>query len=211
MNENLYFCDHAVKRLKKRSKMSEKLAHKLASKDNTLVIHSQLGVKGMKEYRVFYSPVDNKFYVAVVGADSREVITILHSWQSREFRKVPKEDLEVIKQKAIAFESTYADKQINVKRKIIYVNLSYYKDDREFKTLPLFKVMAEEYNYDLEEVAHDRSVVIRIANELTCREIPIQWVNGIVLKLGNKGDPIYYDFDGTNLTKYEIVKRQETL
>ena len=206
MNDDLYFCDHAVKRLKTRTKMSDEMAHKLISKNNSLIIHTKLGVNGMRESRVFYSPVDYKFYVAVVESDTNEVVTILHSWQSREFRKVPRETLRVIKQKAIDFGSKFTDKKIKSKRSVIYVNLSYYKDNKKFKTLHLFKVMAEEYDHEIGKLITDRRFVMRIYNEIICREIPMHCVNAIVIKLGNRGDPNYYDFDGTNLTKYEIVR-----
>ena len=79
---NLWMSEHAHARLSQRSKLKPLDAHKLI--DKAVVIHTTLGIKGNIHHAMFYSEPDDRFYIAVVSIEGKEIVTVLYSEYHRQ-------------------------------------------------------------------------------------------------------------------------------
>jgi len=160
-------------------------------------VHTEAGPIGDKEHKLFYSRKDDRFYIAVVTQTTKEVMTILHGWQHRScYKKITAEQFE--KAKALIPEpntNSATEAKDEPPPATFLVKVSYGEDQRVSN---LFKSISGDYEYDIKTFAEDRMVNIRVANELSSQGYAGN-VNGITIRLGSRGDPVIYDWDGHDL------------
>jgi len=196
MESNYFFSKHATQRLRGRTKLNAMQLNTILRKGRCIQVHSEPGPIGDKEHMLFYSKKDGKFYIAVVSQPTKEIMTILHSWQHRScYKKITKDQLAEAKALIPDVAKVDPDETNKELPNTFHVKVSYGADQRVSN---LFKGIACDYDYDIKMFSEDRPVNIRVANELSLNGFG-NTINGITIRLGSRGIPVVFDWDGNSL------------
>ena len=145
MDINYFFGKHAQSRINRRTRLSVKQVNTTLRRGRCVIVHTEPGPIGIKEHKLFYSLKDDKFYIAVVTQDTKEVMTVLHDWQHRScYKKITPEQFDEAKALIPATEAKpETEAQSELPPATFLVKVSYGEDQ---KVTNLFKSISSDYD-----------------------------------------------------------------
>ena len=184
-NKFTHFSEHALQRIKERTRMSEsKIARKIDTA-KAVDIGDEPGLN--RKHWLFYSLYDDSCFVAIQDSITGLVITVLTiEYHERIAWKIDADHI-------LTAKGRNSKKITNTGVKIIYIKARY-KSNNKFKVKTLYKLNACDYGYDLKEVTVSNSFEADIKRACERNKIEIDQVLQVVLTMGNNGEPMFIDW-----------------
>lgn len=190
MKNFTHFSNHAIKRIEQRSKLCDSVIAKII--DNGLAINIGTKIIFEKRHWLFYSKVDDCFFVAIQDCYTGLIITVLTieyhenlAWSIND--SILKEAKERIYNKQF-----YISKVQNIKPTTINIKAHYESSEGYRKTKELCKLKTEKYGSDLNKIIKKDSIYRLI--KIKCEDKAIDKIIEVTLTLGKKGDSIVVDW-----------------
>jgi hypothetical protein len=191
------FSRHAFKRIAQRTLLScEEIAEIL---DRGLVVNTGQRPGFDRVHLLFYSHVDNDYFVAIQDVITGTVITILPlDYHETLAWKINEADRECAREILLAAHA--AEKPSNVEKprvrdtpKVFVIAGQYLDEDDRRKTKLLLKTPCDRYDNDLKKLLGDNTVIQEIERSASDKGIPIERMFAISVRHGKRGVPMTID------------------
>lgn len=192
MTRFTHFSRHALKRIDQRTKLNYFSIADILDHGGAV----DVGAEPVFDRRhwLFYSAVDQSYFVAVQDSVTGLVVTILPldyhqnlAWTVSEiFLEEAKSKACTVAKPQIIGEKTHPSK--------IIVKARYICDEGRAKTTTLTKFESSDYGGDLFRVLQDKSFNSEIVYQCNCKGIDASRVYEILIALGNDGEPLLIDW-----------------
>lgn len=191
------FSRHAFKRVAQRTLLScEEIAEIL---DRGLVVNTGQRPGFNRVHLVFYSHVDNEYFVAIQDVITGTVITILpldyHENLAWEISEADREHAREILLAARAVEkpSTVDKPKANDMPKVFLISGHYLDEDDLRKSKLLLKTPCDLYDNDLSKLLADSTIIQVIEKSASDKGVPVERMFAISIRHGKNGWPMTID------------------
>jgi len=198
MNRITYFSKHALKRLDQRSILTFYELAKILDCRVFVEIGSEPGFN--REHRLFYSVKDKSYYVAIQDAHTGSVVTVLPpDYHQNICWPVKEEEFSAAKNIALNPPKEYEDyeniESANTEPSSTFIVAVHFNDTEGMqKTKEALKIGALPYNRDISALLNDISLEYEIKHALVKKGIKSDSVWSISIRLGKKGERVYFDW-----------------
>ena len=187
------FSIHAFERLNERTSFTQEqltfwLDHKM---------YLNLGCKpGIpKQHLLFYSPVDEDYFVAIRDEQTGTIITVLPlNYHENLAWKVTENDKIKAREKISVLE--FSRKACLDANKTLRVAVNFLDIAGCRKTKAILKLSIGEFGFDLGQIKNDKSLKVILQN--SSKDLPYSKLIGFSFRLGRSGNPIFLDLNELN-------------
>jgi hypothetical protein len=202
MKQQISFSHHAYRRAYERLSMEPDEVAALLERDLTITIGKEKGSRRI--HRLFYSCDDNLCFVAIQDEKTKTVVTILPiDYYANLFWTVPqslmKEAIELVSSDHYKFEITDTmqgtlRQDIELPR-LFKIRGTYLTREGSQESVALGSWPTETYNGSFVKIFKDDKFYQEMQNRFNQKKHAADYLLGLVIRLGNKGDLIWVDLE----------------
>jgi hypothetical protein len=198
MNRITHLSRHAMARLSQRSTLNFSEVARILDCFIFVDIGGEPGFN--RQHRLFFSTKDDRFYVAIQDIHTGGVVTILPpeyheniSWKIKDKDYIEAKNLALSAPEFIeGYDEKPSSKPSLPSTFIITAIFSDINNDRKVKKV--LKVPATQYGLDIKQLTCDKSLDKNINKSLNKNGIASELVWGISIRLGRKGEIVFFDW-----------------
>lgn len=181
------FSEHAVLRIKQRTKMTPTDILNLISNGGALNMGTKPGIP--KRHLLFYSPVDDNCFVAIQDESDGTVITVLpvdyHANLAWEVTPELEDDAKSLYANATTRNLIDSPSPLHEQPHNFVVSCRYYDANLLIKTKRLFSVPLEPYESDVDSLVSCRQFRLQIVTHATAMGIMPSMLEDIYVRIGS--------------------------
>lgn len=193
MQSFTHFSRHAFERISQRSKLScEEIARIL---DRKLALNTGKKPGFERSHLLFYSALDDDFYVAIQDGLTGTVVTVLPiDYHANLAWSFSQEELAKAKELSLNTPDEEVLKQPGANATVFIVSGHYLDDEGRQKTKVLNKVSTLPYKNDIKQFLSDQSYFATLDLVAADKGIDVKRMFGITIRHGKSGSPVVIDF-----------------
>jgi hypothetical protein len=203
-----HFSRHAFERIAQRTKLScDEIAYIL---DHKLTINTGRKPGFNRNHLVFYSAIDDDFFVALQDGHTGTVVTVLPlDYHSNLAWKVSSEDLEAAKNLSFNVSETKAQQKPGSNSTIFMISGHFIDSNGNYKTKRIKSFYSAPYENDIKLFLADHEVFDNLPLFAKEKGIDYKMIFRISIRHGSKGSPLYIDLQEVNAAYWNSPSLQQ--
>ncbi len=188
-----HFSQHAFQRISERVRLrSEDIMRMLDAK---ITVNTGRKPGFNRDHLLFYSELDNDFFVAIQDSLTGTVVTVLPlDYHTNLAWKITQQQCQLAKQRWLEFKNSLPEYPAPEKLASKFlVNALYLNEEGAPKAKLLQKVPAEPYQHSTIKLVKDLLKPTEIARLAHDKGIEPEIIYGVSIRLGNDGCPMFFD------------------
>lgn len=191
-----HFSRHALKRIGQRTKLDYFSIADMLDYGGAIDVGTEIVFD--RKHWLFYSDIDDDYFVAIQDSFTGLVVTILPiDYHENLAWKISRELLPQAKQKSATYASTNSSNSNQSSTRII-LKARYMSDDGYPKTSTLTKFESSNYKDNPANVLNDNSLDSEVHYHCKRKGIEISKVFEISISLGKNGQPLWIDWNSAS-------------